>query len=107
MHPVEHLIYFSGALLLWVIPSTPIHVLFFTTVVGLAPVHGHSGFGKVVIGHYTMDADNYFHYLHHKFFTVNYGDPLLIPLDKLFGSFHDGARRFPVNKRVRRESRDA
>jgi sterol desaturase/sphingolipid hydroxylase (fatty acid hydroxylase superfamily) len=100
MHPVEHLIYFSGALLLWVIPSTPIHVLFYTTLVGLAPVHGHSGFGKVVIGEYSMDADNYYHYLHHKFFKVNYGDTLLIPLDKLFGSFHDGTRRFPANKRV-------
>jgi sterol desaturase/sphingolipid hydroxylase (fatty acid hydroxylase superfamily) len=106
MHPVEHLIYFSGALLLWVIPSTPMHVLFLTTVVGLAPVHGHTGFGKVVLGRYTMDADNYFHYLHHKFFTVNYGDPLLIPLDRLFGSFHDGTRRNPVARHVGRGSKD-
>jgi sterol desaturase/sphingolipid hydroxylase (fatty acid hydroxylase superfamily) len=98
MHPVEHLIYFSGALLLWLIPSTPLHVLFFTTVVGLAPVQGHSGFGKVVIGQYSLDNDNYYHYLHHKFFKVNYGDSLLIPLDKLFGSFHDGTRRFPVKR---------
>ena len=35
MHPVEHLIYFSGVLLLWVIPATPIHAIFFMTLVGL------------------------------------------------------------------------
>lgn len=100
MHPVEHLIYFSGALLLWVIPSTPMHVLFMTTMVGLVPVHGHSGFGKLVLGRYCMDADNYYHYLHHKYFKVNYGDNLLIPLDKLFGSFHDGTAASVARRRA-------
>jgi sterol desaturase/sphingolipid hydroxylase (fatty acid hydroxylase superfamily) len=92
MHPVEHVIYFSGALLLWVIPSTPIHVLYFTTLVALAPGPGHCGFGKIVLGESSLDTDNYYHYLHHKYFKVNFGDSLLIPLDKLFGTFHDGIR---------------
>jgi sterol desaturase/sphingolipid hydroxylase (fatty acid hydroxylase superfamily) len=35
-------------------------------------------------------ADNYFNYLHHRFFTVNYGVEM-VPLDKWFGSFHDGS----------------
>jgi sterol desaturase/sphingolipid hydroxylase (fatty acid hydroxylase superfamily) len=95
MHPVEHLLYFSGALLLWVIPATPVHVLFFVTLVALAPAEGHSGFGKMVIGHSSLTTDGYYHYLHHKFFRVNFGDPLLIPLDRLFGTFHDGTRRAP------------
>jgi sterol desaturase/sphingolipid hydroxylase (fatty acid hydroxylase superfamily) len=95
MHPVEHLVYFSGALLLWVIPSTPLHVLYFVTLVGLAPAEGHCGFGKMVLGRSTCETDNYYHYLHHKFFRVNFGDPLLIPLDRLFGTFHDGTRKAP------------
>jgi sterol desaturase/sphingolipid hydroxylase (fatty acid hydroxylase superfamily) len=93
MHPVEHAIYFSGALLLWVVPSTPIHAIYFTTLVALAPCPGHCGFGKLAIGQRTLDTDNYYHYLHHKFFKVNFGDNLLIPLDKLFGTFHDGTRQ--------------
>lgn len=95
MHPVEHLVYFSGALLLWLIPATPLHVLYFVTLVGLAPAEGHLGFGKLVLGRTSYPTDNYYHYLHHKFFRVNFGDPLLIPLDRLFGTFHDGTRRAP------------
>jgi sterol desaturase/sphingolipid hydroxylase (fatty acid hydroxylase superfamily) len=93
MHPVEHLVYFSGALLLWIVPSTPIHVIYFVTLVGLAPAEGHCGFGKVAVGQSGFTTDNYYHYLHHKFVRVNFGDSLLIPLDRLFGTFHDGIRR--------------
>ena len=35
-------------------------------------------------------SDNYFHYLHHRYFTVNFGHES-VPLDKWFGSFHDGS----------------
>jgi sterol desaturase/sphingolipid hydroxylase (fatty acid hydroxylase superfamily) len=98
MHPVEHLFYFSGVLLLWLVPATPIHVLYFVTVVALAPAEGHCGFGKVVVGGRNFTTDNYYHYLHHKFFRVNFGDSLLIPLDRLFGTFHDGIRRVPAKK---------
>ena len=92
MHPLEHLVYFSGALLFWVLPSTPLHVVFFTTLVALAPGPGHAGFGKMVIGKLSLDTDNFYHYLHHKHFKVNFGDSLLIPLDRFFGTFHDGER---------------
>jgi sterol desaturase/sphingolipid hydroxylase (fatty acid hydroxylase superfamily) len=98
MHPVEHLVYFSGALLLWIIPATPIHVLYFVTLVALAPAEGHCGFGKLVIGGRSFATDNYYHYLHHKFFRVNFGDSLLIPVDRLFGTFHDGIRRVSKTK---------
>jgi len=98
MHPVEHLIYFSGVLLLWVIPSTPLHAIYFVTFVGLAPVDGHSGFGRVVLGRSSFATDGYYHYLHHKFFSVNFGDSLLIPLDRFFGTFHDGIRRVPKTR---------
>jgi sterol desaturase/sphingolipid hydroxylase (fatty acid hydroxylase superfamily) len=95
MHPVEQLFYFSGVLLLWVVPATPIHVLYFVTLVGLAPAEGHCGFGKVVVGGSSYSTDNFYHYLHHKYFRVNFGDSLLIPLDRMFGTFHDGTRRVP------------
>ena len=31
----------------------------------------------------------FFHYLHHRYFECNYGDPI-IPYDRWFGTFHDG-----------------
>ncbi|MDE0782115.1 MAG: sterol desaturase family protein, partial [Planktomarina sp.] len=34
--------------------------------------------------------DSYAHYLHHKYFECNYADGIL-PLDKWFGTFHDGS----------------
>jgi sterol desaturase/sphingolipid hydroxylase (fatty acid hydroxylase superfamily) len=95
MHPVEHVVYFSGALLLWIVPATPLHAVFFTTLVALAPAEGHLGFGKVRFGSAWLATDNFYHYLHHKHFRVNFGDSLLIPLDRLFGTFHDGTRRVP------------
>jgi sterol desaturase/sphingolipid hydroxylase (fatty acid hydroxylase superfamily) len=98
MHPIEHVVYFSGALLLWIIPATPIHVLYFVTLVALAPAEGHCGFGKLVVGGRSFATDNYYHYLHHKFFRVNFGDSLLIPVDRLFGTFHDGIRRVSKTK---------
>ena len=33
--------------------------------------------------------DSYAHYLHHKYFEVNYADGG-VPLDRWFGTFHDG-----------------
>ena len=34
----------------------------------------------------------YFHYLHHRYFECNYGE-LTSPLDKWFGTFHDGTKK--------------
>jgi sterol desaturase/sphingolipid hydroxylase (fatty acid hydroxylase superfamily) len=36
-----------------------------------------------------VDTHRYAHYLHHKYFECNYADGA-IPLDRWFGSFHDG-----------------
>jgi sterol desaturase/sphingolipid hydroxylase (fatty acid hydroxylase superfamily) len=91
MHPIEHLLYFTGVFFHWVIPSHPLHAIFHLMHAGVSPALGHAGFHKLV----TKDekglmADNFFHYLHHRFFTVNYGVES-VPLDKWFGSFHDGS----------------
>ena len=35
---------------------------------------------------------DFFHQLHHRYFECNYGE-LTSPLDKWFGSFHDGTQK--------------
>ena len=90
MHPVEHLLYFSGVLIHWIVPSSPLHAIFHLAHAGLAPAPGHAGFDKIVVGEQAaIDTHSYDHYLHHKFFECNYADGV-IPLDKWFGTFHDG-----------------
>jgi sterol desaturase/sphingolipid hydroxylase (fatty acid hydroxylase superfamily) len=90
MHPVEHLLYFSGVLIFLVVPSNTLHVVGQLVLKALGPAQTHSGYDKVVIGQETtIDTNSYAHYLHHKYFECNYADAL-IPLDKWFGTFHDG-----------------
>jgi len=90
MHPIEHVIYFSTVLLFFLIPSHPIHMINLASRLGLAPAQGHTGFDRVVVGEEVSMNTSYFaHYLHHKYFEVNYSDGM-VPLDKWFGSFHDG-----------------
>lgn len=103
MHPVEHLLYFSGVLIHWIIPSHPIHALFHLVHAGLAPAPGHAGFDKIVVGdNAAIDTHSYDHYLHHKYFECNYSDGT-IPLDKWFGTFHDGSpeAQEAMSKRLR------
>lgn len=45
----------------------------------------------IVIGRHKLENDHYVHYLHHKYFEVNYGADQFVPLDKWFGTFHDGS----------------
>jgi len=93
MHPVEHILYFSGVLIHWVVPSHPLHVVFHLQHLAFSPAQGHNGFDKVMLGDKSLlDADHYNHYLHHKYFEVNYGDGL-VPIDKWLGTFHDGSEQ--------------
>jgi sterol desaturase/sphingolipid hydroxylase (fatty acid hydroxylase superfamily) len=67
------------------------HMMFIAIRLGVAPSQGHTGFDKIVTGKDSaVDIGIYNHYLHHKYFEVNYSDGI-IPLDKIFGSFHDGS----------------
>ena len=91
MHPVEHLIYFSGFLIYWIVPSHPLHFMHLGLMAGLSPAQGHTGFDRIVTGkENSFHLPYYAHYLHHRLFEVNYADGS-IPLDKWFGSFHDGS----------------
>lgn len=105
MHPLEHILYFSTILLFFIIPSHPIHMINLASRLGVAPAQGHTGFDRVVVGEETsVDTSYYAHYLHHKYFEVNYADGM-VPLDKWFGSFHDGtpeAHEAMKARRIRR-----
>jgi sterol desaturase/sphingolipid hydroxylase (fatty acid hydroxylase superfamily) len=92
MHPVEHLLYFSGCLVHLVIFSHPLLAIYHLHFAGFGAVVGHVGFDKMEAGKdRAVDTHAYAHYLHHRYFEVNYADGL-IPLDKLFGSWHDGTK---------------
>ncbi|MFK0333766.1 sterol desaturase family protein [Rhizobium sp. NPDC090275] len=91
MHPIEHLLFFGSALYHLVLPSNPILMLYQLHYSGFGAIPGHVGFDKVeVTDDVAVDSHAYAHYLHHKYFEVNYGDAM-IPLDKWFGTWHDGS----------------
>lgn len=90
MHPVEHLAYFSVALLHVIIPSNPVLAIYQLHFSGFGAVVGHVGFDRVEVADKAAIPSHAFaHYLHHKYFEVNYADGL-IPFDKWFGTWHDG-----------------
>jgi len=61
----------------------PFHAIFISAC-RISPAVGHLGFHRMVVGGDTSVAsDNYFHYLHHRFFTVNFGVEAF-PLDWWF-----------------------
>ena len=90
MHPLEHVLYFSAPLLFLVIPANPYLVTLSTTYLLLSPAPSHSGFDRYVIaGGRTVAGGDRFHTLHHRYFDCNYGTSL-VPMDKWFGTWHDG-----------------
>jgi len=105
MHPIEHLLYFSTALLFLFMPSHPIHMINLLSRLGLGPSLGHTGFDRVDVSeNSSINTSYYAHYLHHRFFEVNYADGM-IPLDKWFGSFHDGSPEAHESMLARRKRR--
>lgn len=90
MHPVELVLYLGMALWHLLIPSNPILAMYQLHRAGFGAIPGHIGFDKIEVGDKTaVETHAYIHYLHHKYFEVNYGDGL-VPFDKWFGTFHDG-----------------
>ena len=92
MLPVEHLLYFSAIALHCVVISHPVHAIFNIQATALAPALAHAGFDKYLFAGKTALplGQRYFHFLHHKYFECNYGGDHAVPMDKWFGSFHDG-----------------
>ena len=91
MHPIEHILYFSGVLIHWIIPSHPIHAVFNGQHAALTPAQGHAGFEAIVVnGKSMLRGASYFHQLHHRYFECNYGE-MDIPFDVWFGTSHNGS----------------
>ena len=91
MHPVEHLLYWSDSLIHLLLPSHPLLFLYNLQITGTGAVVGHIGFDKMEVNEDgAIDMHAYAHYLHHKYFDVNYADGAT-GLDKLFGTWHDGS----------------
>jgi sterol desaturase/sphingolipid hydroxylase (fatty acid hydroxylase superfamily) len=108
MHPVEHLLYFTGVLIHWIVPSHPIHAIFHLQHAAITPAQGHAGFERVVFADGVgIKTGDYFHYLHHKYFECNYGGDGPVNLDRMFGTFHDGTAEAEARMNARLRARAA
>jgi len=109
MHPIEHLFYFGEIFWHLIIPSNPIVMMFNSHIVGFGALNGHIGFDRLEItDESALDSHAYAHYLHHKYFEVNYGGEGLVPLDKWFGYWHDGSKEAEEQMKERfRRKKDA
>ena len=107
MHPVEHLLYWSGSLIHLVLPSHPLLFLYNLQITGTGAVVGHIGFDKIETGKDgALGTHAFAHYLHHKHFEVNYADGTTA-LDKLFGTWHDGTKEADAKMMARYEAKVA
>ncbi len=99
MHPVEHVIYFSTVVVQWLIALHPVNALYQLQLAAFLPAPGHCGFEKMnVCKGIDFASGSHFHYQHHKHFECNYGGSLM-PLDKWFGTFHDGTEEADIRLR--------
>jgi len=89
MHTVEHLLYLSSLFIHLVVPSHPVHMLFHAYWLTLAASTSHSGYESLLIGNGKVTISTFFHQLHHRYFTCNYGN-VELPMDRWFGSFNSG-----------------
>ena len=102
MHPVEHALYFSSIAIHLVVPSHPVHVLFHLFALSVGALFSHSGFEKLLVRKgRAIKAGSFHHQLHHRFFECNYGTEE-VPMDRWFGSFHDGTTRLSKIVRARK-----
>ncbi len=104
MHPIEHLLYFNGFMLFWFLPVHPVVILVFGMFMGIGPAPSHSGFNFVSTGRRRIPAGDWYHQLHHQYFDLNYGNTNA-PLDKLFGSWHDGSKESLMAQKARSKAR--
>jgi len=90
MHPIEHVIYLSTVLIHFVIPSSPLLIIFHLSYFTLSAATTHTGYqGVARKGKLVLALGTFHHQLHHRYFDCNYGG-LETPWDQWTGSFHDG-----------------
>lgn len=102
MHPVEGFLYHAVAFWHLLLPSHPVVALFQLHVAGYGAVNGHIGFDKLELGgERALDSHAYAHYLHHRYFEVNFGGDGLVPLDRWLGTWHDGTKEAHARMQAR------
>ena len=90
MHPIEHLVYLSTVLIHFVIPSSPLLIIFHLSYYTLSAATTHTGYqGIFRNGKLILPLGTFHHQLHHRYVSCNYGG-LETPWDQWTGSFHDG-----------------
>ena len=105
MHPLEHVVYLSTVLIHFVIPSSPLLIIFHLSYFTLSAATTHTGYqGILWRGKMVLPLGTFHHQLHHRYFTCNYGG-LETPWDQWTGSFHDGTAQSHQEFLARRKSR--
>jgi sterol desaturase/sphingolipid hydroxylase (fatty acid hydroxylase superfamily) len=105
MHPVEHVLFFGTAVIHFLLPTHPVHLIFHLMYYAIFAVTTHTGFeGLWVRNVKRLSLGTFHHQIHHRYFEVNYGS-LDVPWDKLFGSFHDGTPEGKERMRARLKAR--
>lgn len=105
MHPVEHVLYLSSVLVHFVVASHPVILLVHLYSRSLGPAFSHAGFEKLQVGDASVvDAADFHHQLHHRYFECNYGT-VDAPWDRWFGTDHDGSEEATSRVRKRRSRR--
>ena len=90
MHPVEHTVYFSTVLIHFIVPASPLLILFHLQYFALSAATTHTGYqGITRKGRLILPLGTFHHQMHHRYFSCNYGG-LEIPWDQWMDSFHDG-----------------
>lgn len=103
MHPIEHIIFFSSILIHFIIPSSPLHILFHMQHQSLTAATSHTGYEALLIKDKKAVALGTFHHqMHHRYFDCNYGN-LEMPWDKWFGSFHNGSEESHYQFKARKK----
>ena len=83
IHPVESAFFFLEMMWYLLIPSNPFVAIFQVTSTAYSAVVGHIGFDHLeVTDKRGVMTHAYTHYLHHKYFEVNFGADGLVSLDK-------------------------
>lgn len=104
MHPIEHFLYFSVLTITWIVPVHPFIIVLTSIWFIAGPAASHCGFDFISLKGKKLSTGDWFHQLHHQYFNLNYGNTTS-PLDKLFGSWHNGSEDSLVKQKARDRKR--
>ena len=104
MHPIEHLLYHSSLLIHFVVPLSPIHLVFGVVYNGPGAAMTHTGYEDLLLkDKRRLALGTFYHQLHHRYYECNYGNQEM-PWDRWFGTFHDGSTETTASVRARKRA---